>query len=213
MRKIKFTNGEFYHIYNRGVEKRKIFIENYDSNRFIESMVLFNSILPIQSIYVQSFLDVDRKKRSDPLINLICYCLNPNHYHLLIEQLVDGGISEFIKRLGGGYTNFFNSKYHRSGVLFQGKFKATHVDSNEYFLRLSAYVNLNYKVHKLSDAVSKSSWKEYVDSSKTQSICKKNIILSQFNDRKEYDIFAREALDDILVNKQKRKEIEQILFE
>ena len=152
MRKTNFVNGEFYHIYNRGVDKRNIFSDERDVKRFMQSLDEFNDIEPIGSIYENSShqalgrptsKSVKRKK----LVNFICYCLNPNHFHFILKQLVDNGISEFMKRLGG-YTKYFNEKEKRSGALFQGSFKSIHVNTNEYLLLLSAYVNLNDKVHR-----------------------------------------------------------------
>src|SRR3989338_8914297 len=151
MRKIKFVNGEFYHICNRGVDKRKIFGNQYDVQRFLQSMDEFNTINPIGSLYESSFLspEVKNKRKNKKLVNFIAYCLNPNHYHFILEQLVENGISQFMHKLGGGYSWFFNKKYQRSGSLFQGTFKAAHIDSNEYLLRVSIYINLNYQVHQL----------------------------------------------------------------
>src|SRR3989344_8034371 len=153
MRKTTFANGEFYHIYNRGVDKRDVFLNENNFNRFLQSTKEFNTLDPIGSIYWNSFnKDGDRsqlRRRTSKLVNIVCYCLNTNHYHFVLEQIVDGGISEFIKRLAGGFTKYFNAKYDRTGVLFQGKFKANHIDSNEYLLHASAYVNLNNLVHKI----------------------------------------------------------------
>src|SRR3989344_3231626 len=109
MRNIKFANGEFYHIYNRGTDKRVIFDDEFDFQRFLKSMKMFNCVAPIGSIYEQSFVSQESRLggRTTKLVNLICYCLNPNHYHFLLEQVTEGGISEFIKRLGGGYAHSF----------------------------------------------------------------------------------------------------------
>jgi len=74
--------------------------------------------------------------------------LNQNHYHFILEPLVDDGIQKFMHKLSTGYTNYFNEKYKRNGSLFQGKYKAVHINSDEYLLHLSVYVNLNYKVHR-----------------------------------------------------------------
>jgi hypothetical protein len=87
---------------------------------------------------------------SKKLVEINAYSLLPNHFHLIVEQLVDGGISEFMKRLSGGYTNYFNEKYDRSGSLFQGKFKRVHISSDEQFNYLFSYVNENHSVHDLS---------------------------------------------------------------
>jgi len=77
------------------------------------------------------------------LVEIIVYCLNPNHYHIILRQVSEGGVSKFMLKLSSGYSSYFNKKNKRSGSLFQGRFKAVHIDSNEYLLYLSAYVNKN----------------------------------------------------------------------
>jgi putative transposase len=197
MRRHDFITNEFYHIYNRGVEKRNVFLCEADYFRFIESIKEFNSENPIYSLYLHNelrkrgVLDVGRLKK---LVNVICYCLNPNHFHLILKQEIDNGISEFMKRLGGGYTKYINHKYERSGFLFQGKFKSIHIDSNEYLLYLSAYVNENHFIHGLgkSDEWKFSSYTDYIGKT-NWGICKKNIILDQFDgDFEKYKDFSRE---------------------
>ncbi len=224
MRNISFANGEFYHVYNRGVDKRVVFSDKSDMDRFVQSMEEFNVIEPIGSIYENSF---KKNKLGNPtsklaekeekLVNFIAFCVNPNHYHFLLEQLVDGGVSMFMKRLGGGYTKYFNEKNKRTGVLFQGKYKATHIDSNEYLLHVSAYVNLNDRVHQLGNPTSKlvksqSSWGEYMRESKSN-FCSKNIILEQFKNIKEYQRFAESSLENILERRVDLKEMEKYLLE
>lgn len=205
MRKEIFANGEYYHIFNRGTDKRKIFLDRWDMPRFLESMEEFNTLEPIGSIYENSFrkrqlgnavskLAVNSKSagKDKRLVHFICYCLNPNHYHFILKQFADNGIVKFMHRLGLGYAKYFNKKYDRSGVLFQGPFRAVHIDSNEYLLHASAYVNLNYKVHKLGNAVSKSSWDEFLG--KKGGICEKGIVLSQFKNTSEYKNFVNGAI-------------------
>ncbi len=211
MRKSKFVNGEFYHIYNRGTDKRVIFSDQYDFERFLRAMNEFNSIKPVGSLYENSFRDRLRS-REPKLVNIVAYCLNPNHFHIILEQMKNGGISNFIQKLGGGYANYFNAKYKRSGTLFQGRFKSKHVDSNEYLLHLSVYVNLNNKVHKIKNQNFRSSWDEYMRDNKT-SLCGTKIILDQFKNSKEYRIFSESSLVDILQRKETHKEIENLLLE
>jgi putative transposase len=92
----------------------------------------FNQVEPVLSLYISNKLPVGiRSLQKQKLVEIIAYCLINNHYHLILKQLVDGGISEFMKRIGTGYTGYFNCKYKRSVALFQGKFKSIHVDSNE----------------------------------------------------------------------------------
>jgi len=204
MRKVPLVNGEYYHVYNRGVEKINIFRDINDLNRFHKCMLEFNREEPIGSLYLkaQQSRSGPTAKNVAPLVEIVAYCLNPNHYHFILKQLVDGGISEFIKRIAGGYTGYINEKYDRTGVLFQGKFKSIHIDSDPYLLHLSAYVNLNDRVHKIpSDDkhLTKSSWGEYMGKP-VKIVCgdAKQIILGRFNDPSEYKKVAEESLQGIL---------------
>ena len=221
MRKVPFINGEFYHIYNRGVDKRDIFSNEYDIDRFFQSMKEFNVIEPIGSIYANSFHQTELvlRRPTSKLVNIVCYCLNSNHYHILLEQLFVVGISEFMKRLGGGYTKFFNEKQKRNGALFQGRFKSVHVNSNEYLLHVSAYINLNDQVHALgrqtpaTSKLVKSSWGEYAGNSSSQDFCKKDMILEQFNNSGEYKIFAKETADWMIERRREDKKLGDLLLE
>ncbi len=230
MKNPTFINEEYYHIYNRGVDKRIIFKNKNDLRRFFQSMDEFNIIDPIGSIYENSFTRINIKEKTslgsrtpksttfklkkDKLVNFVCYCLNPNHYHFLLQQLVDDGIPKFMHKIGTGYTNYFNEKYKRSGSLCQGKYKAIHIDSNEYLLHLSAYINLNYKVHDYNllgsrtPKLIKSSWEEYVednDNKNKKDFCEKDIILDQFGNIEDYKGFTKDSLKEIKENKQIKK--------
>lgn len=212
MRKFKFTNGEYYHVYNRGVDKREIFLDQYDFERFLQGMNEFNSVRPIGSIFENSFRKDSLSNPIAKLVDIASYCLNPNHFHMILRQRVDGGISEFMRRIGTGFTQRFNFRYKRNGVLFQGKFKAKHVDSNEYLLHLSAYVNLNNEVHKIkNDKKFRSSWNEYSLFGKHKNIiCTPKIILDQFTNFNDYKVFATSSLCDILERKQLFKEMKEL---
>jgi putative transposase len=205
MRKIPLVNGEYYHIYNRGVEKRDIFMHDFDYHRFLTSLKEFNQVEPVLSLYISSKVPVGigslQKKK---LVEVVAFCLIENHYHLILKQLVDGGISEFMKRLGTGYTGYFNCKYKRSGALFQGKFKSIHIDSNDYLLYLSAYVNGNYLVHGKSD------WKysslyEYQYGGE---ICDAKVITGQFENFTDYNNFVK---TNALAVHEKREELKNYL--
>jgi len=202
-RNIEFAEEENYHIFNRGVEKRTIFHDDYDFDRFLESMMKFNVVEPIGSIYESRFAknDIQLGNGVSKLVDFVCYCLNPNHFHFILEQVSEKGIEKFMHRLLLGYAKYYNHKYKRSGVLFQGPFQAVHIDSNEQLLHTSVYVNLNNKVHKLGNGVSKSSWMEY-GGLDNDGICKKDIILGQFKDFEEYKEFAGTSLEWIKENKE-----------
>ncbi len=176
-----------------------------DSERFLESLREFNTVKPIGSIYQRSFAGNQLSAPRAKLVAVIAYCFNPNHYHLILTPLVDGGIEKFMQKFGAGYTMYFNEKYKRTGVLFQGRFKSSHIDSNEYLLYVAAYVNLNDKVHQLSAPRAKlvrSSWFEYLGKvKKDKEICNKDIVLEQFKNSKEYEGSAKESLEFILENR------------
>jgi len=143
-RNLIFAPEEFYHIYNRGTEKRSIFNRHRDYERFIALLYLANGDRAIdtkrQGRTLSELLTQDRGER---LVDLCAYCLMPNHFHLIIRERQDGGISKFMQKLSTGYTMYFNKIYDRNGVLFQGKFKSTHIDNDRYLNYLIAYLHLN----------------------------------------------------------------------
>ncbi|MBI2670287.1 MAG: transposase [Candidatus Yanofskybacteria bacterium] len=220
MRKIRFENGEFYHVFNRGNNKRPIFIDRFDLNRFLLSMREFNTKEPIGSLYSLSLekgLAENPTPKSKRLVDFVCYCLNPNHYHFLVQQLEQDGVQKFIHRLGTGYTRYLNDKHNFSGALFQGRYKAIHVDSNEYLLHLNAYINLNPEAHQIrgssSKLLSKTSWEEYLGKELPgNSFCNKKIILSQFSNITEYKDFAKKALAISKERKEMVKSLELLLL-
>lgn len=213
MRKTQLVKGEYYHIFNRGVDKRKIFSDQLDRQRFFQSMDEFNTLDPIGSIYENFFRDRKEKNKSKKkLVSFVCFCLNPNHYHFILKQTAEQGIEKFMHRLGVGYTKYFNKKHGRTGVLFQGAFKAVHIKSNSYLFHLSAYVNLNNRVHSLGNSVSKSmsSWREYTDDFSKNTFCReKRVILNDFKNSEDYREFAEESLAAI----KSKREMEKLLIE
>jgi len=148
----QFVNGEFYHIFNRGVEKRKIFLHTSDFFRFISCLYELNDE---RLVKMRDRIEERRKRHTGEtrvsfrekkhLVEVIDFCLMPNHYHLVLRQLVDGGISLFMKKLANSYTGYFNEKYKRKGVgaLFQGPFKAVHIDGDNQLINLIGYIFTN----------------------------------------------------------------------
>ena len=148
MRKTPFIIGEYYHIFNRGVDKRITFVDEEDVQRFYDSIEEFNVLEPIGSIYENSFVKkpgsrTSKSEEDTTLVSLIAHCANPNHFHLLLTPLVDGGISKFILKLQTGYSMYFNKKNERVGALFQGVFKSQHINENKYLYYIYAYIHLN----------------------------------------------------------------------
>jgi putative transposase len=213
MRKLpEFSNGQYYHVYNRGVEKRDIFQEATDSMRFLQSMKSFNTQVPVGSLYELSFKEKSNTSSGKKLVDIVAYCLNPNHFHLILKQRQNHGVSEFMKRVGGGYTCHINEKHQRIGPLFAGSYKVKHVSDNDHLLHLSAYVNLNFIVHNLKSPVIRSSWAEYESYPKFK-ICSTDIILNQFKGKKDYRKFAEDSIADTAEQRKKDKELEKLLME
>ncbi len=168
MNREPFVTGEYYHVYNRGVDKRDIFMSRKDVDRFSLSIKEFNQHQPIRSLKDKAIENKDSSGVEPPkvLVSVVFYCLNPNHFHFILKQEIDGGISEFMKRLSGGYTTYFNLKNKRSGALFQGRFKSKLIDNDAYLLRIRPYVHLNYMLHDIPEDkkfLVLSSEKEYED--------------------------------------------------
>lgn len=140
MRKITFANQEIYHIYNRGTDKRDIFYNDKNRIRFMNSLILFNEVGRIsnKSIKTISVIDIPQ----NPCVEILAFCLMPNHYHLLLRQVTDGGISEYMHRLKG-YSRYFNLQNNRSGRLFEGVFKAKHINTTKYLNHISRYIHQN----------------------------------------------------------------------
>ena len=143
MRKDKLVSDNIYHVYNRGVEKRSLFADNYDYTRFINGLIIFNDTKPVVNPKqrVKDIKSGNHKRKQ--MVDVLAFCLMPNHYHLLLRQRVNGGITEFMRKLGGGYVNYFNLKHQRVGTLFQGKFKSVLIDDESQFTYIPFYIHLN----------------------------------------------------------------------
>ncbi|MFA4845849.1 MAG: transposase [Patescibacteria group bacterium] len=141
MRSIEFGVGEIYHVYSRGVDKRIIFCDPLDYQRFLESLWIFNTATVDDE---SSFFE--RKLRGvipDPSVTVSTFALMPNHFHLLIQEKTECGTSKFMHRLGTSYTQYFNRKHERSGRLFESPFKAKHVNTQAYLEQITRYIHLN----------------------------------------------------------------------
>lgn len=196
IRTIPLVNGQFYHIYNRGVEKRRVFENRRCYTRFLQAIKYYQLTGPkpkFSNSFNNTFFHPDPDKK---IVDVISYCLMPNHFHLLIKQMTEGGISEFVSKLINSYTKFYNVKYNRVGPLFQGQFKAVLIESDEQFIHVSRYIHLNpiasFLVNDLDD-YEWSSYREYTDNSK--GICAKEEILGFFKDPKSYKKFCLDQIE------------------
>lgn len=143
-RYIDFAPGEFYHVYNRGTDKRIIFTDSIDYRRFVDLMYLCNSSLSVNVRNARrSSENVFEFEREEALVSIGAYCLMPNHFHILITPNIDGGLSTFMNKLGTSYSMYFNKRHSRTGSLFEGTYKAKHASTDEYIKYLYAYIHLN----------------------------------------------------------------------
>lgn len=158
MRIESFAIGDYVHVYNRGNRKAKIARSDKDKWRFMQSLRFFNdknsSLNILRQIIIEN-PDLKKKPQSvfelgwpknwpqkDPLVKILCYCLMPNHFHLLLKEIREHGVSRFMQKLGTGYTNYFNIRYGEVGSVFQGGYKARRIDKDIYLEYLNVYIQV-----------------------------------------------------------------------
>lgn len=213
-RNVPLGNGEFYHIYNRGSDKRNIFIQPRDYKRFQLTFYYYQFLGSKHkfSNFAKSKLDSFKPLPNSELIEIICYCLMPNHFHFLIRQLKDNGISIFMSQLANSYTKYFNTKYKRIGALLQGSFKAVHIESEEQLIHLSRYIHLNPVVSGISKNLLGYPWSSYMDYLNHQSIfCHPAPVLNLFPSTQKYKEFVTDQIDyGITLEVLKHQTIEEV---
>jgi len=148
MRYEQFGEKCIYHVFSRGVDKRTLCKDAADYRRFYESLCLFNNSAfsnpgGNSSLGDEGYLALDADGGGKPLVNVMAFCLMPNHFHLLLEQLVDGGIQKFMHKVGMGHAKYFNKRYERTGRLFESNFKAVLVENDSQLWHLPRYIHLN----------------------------------------------------------------------
>lgn len=207
-REIPLVTNQFYHVLNRGVGSQPIFLGKKDYQRMWDSVFYYQNQKPTLSY--SHFLRLPSKQRveflerlqdqSKFLVKIITLCLLPSHFHLLLEQVNDNGISLFMANLTNSYTRYFNTKNERTGHLFQGKFKAVMIETDEQLLHVSRYIHLNpyssYLVKDLNqlNIYPYSSLPEYLGISSTN-FFQKEIILGQFKSISAYKQFVFDQAD------------------
>ncbi len=173
--RIPLVSGEFYHLYNRGTDKREVFITRNDYERFLCNLYLANTKENIRLDNLQRTEEgstllsrVFQVERRENLVSIAAYCLMPNHFHLLVRQNTEGGISQFMQKLATAYTMYFNAKYERSGALFQGKFKSKAAQEDTYLKYLLAYIHLNPYKFTQPSTYPYSSYRDFIGEKRVQ---------------------------------------------
>lgn len=140
-----FALDEWYYCFNRGIDKRAVFDNEQDAQRFLMLLYLANGTKPIglhgrQRPNLRGAFDTDRGRA---IVALGAYCLMPNHFHILIKEITENGITTFMRKIGTAYTMYFNKKNERVGNLFLKPFRSRHVGTDRYFQRVLQYIHCN----------------------------------------------------------------------
>lgn len=138
LRKQSFAVNEYYHLYNRGTEKRIIFLDDQDYRHFLFLMYICNTEKSIVLRSIGEFFE-----RGTTIIDIGAYCLMPNHFHILAREKIDDGISTYMRKLLTGYSMYFNKKYKRTGKLYEGVFKSSYIGKDNYLKYIYSYIHLN----------------------------------------------------------------------
>jgi len=206
-----FAEGQHYHVFNRGNGKQKIFLDDEDYQNFLyllrESLGLLDSRRAPSALRQGRY---QRKQLPENSFTLICYCLMPNHFHLVIRQNREIPVSKLILKICTSYSKRFNKKYDRVGHLFGVQFKAVTVNSDSQLLWLSAYIHQNPKVANIS-SLNDYQWSSYPDyiGQRQETLCARENILGQFKELKLYQDFVEESYVKI----KERKDLEKILLD
>jgi putative transposase len=207
----QFAEGEYYHIFNRGVGKMDIFRDEKDFLFFL--LLLKENLHPEKAPFSLSRREPSRGGYVRELLpensfELVCYCLMPNHFHLVIRQMGDISISKLILKVCTSYSKYFNKKYNRVGGLFQGPFKAVHIDTDEYLLWLSCYIHQNPHTAGLVKNLKDWKWGSYPDyiGARQGSLCKKDVVLERFKNARDYEKFVDSGFD-IIKSKEELKDL------
>ena len=144
------VKNELFHVMNRGDDKRTIVMDDKDRKRFVADLYAMNSSLPVGNMnyrFVKS-MNIGRPYTDEIgarklLVQIHAWCLMNNHYHLLLSEVQEDGISQYLKKLNMGYAKYFNERYKRSGALFQGKTKRVSIQSDAHYNWIAHYIHFN----------------------------------------------------------------------
>lgn len=196
-RKTPFVNDYFYHVYNRGVAKQPTFSTHADYQRLLESMYYYQFSDPKPSFSTYKRFKIQDFETNPKIVDIIAYCLMPNHFHMLVRQTQDRGIQHFMRKVFNSYTKYYNTRHKRVGPLFQGEFKAVLIESDEQLLHVSRYIHLNPYVDGLTKALDTfpySSYSQYIGK-RNSGFCIIEPIMSFYKDTSKYKGFIEDHQD------------------
>jgi putative transposase len=230
-----FKIMDIFHVLNRGVDKRKIFLDDQDYFRFIHDMFEFNDTKPVNNLtyFFRQSKDIASpyiknarfERKRNLLVFIYAFCLMPNHYHLLLSSKIEKGISKFMKKLNMGYAKYFNQKYKRNGALFEGRYKSVPIKNESHFMYIPYYIHLNpldlispeWRDKELKDYKKAlnflenyrwSSHLDYLGEKNFPSVTQRDFLLNCFSGNKKYRQEIKNWLKDIDLSK-----VENIILE
>ncbi|MBI2011186.1 transposase [Candidatus Daviesbacteria bacterium] len=201
-RKVVLANDQIYHIFNRAIDRQTIFNTRWEYGRAVEAFRFCRfADLPFRFSHLLNLPEGDRQRviqdlnqNKEKLVDIIAFCIMPNHFHFILKQLKDNGISKFISNFTNSYTKYFNTKHERKGHLFEGLFKAVLVETDEQLIHLSRYIHLNPVASflvKVGDLENHpwSSFPEYLNLT-SDNLCQKEVVLGYFSSIEAYKQFV-----------------------
>lgn len=214
MRNLRIAPGEYYHICNRGVEKKTIFHSRADYLRFLFLALYLQSSGKIGHIsrWVKEFAinfgqhrvlakyaeDVVKRRT----VELVAFCIMPNHFHLIVKEVEEGGISSYMQRVLNAYGKYYNTKYEKSGHVFQGPYRAKHIPDDLYMHHLSAYIHRNPReLREWRNKYAEYEWsscQDYVRENRWGDLLVLEIILGGFKDKSQYQKFLKTSPTKVL---------------
>lgn len=204
-RKIPLATGEVYHVFNRGIDRRITFSNKREFTRAVQAINFYRFAHP--RINLGKFLTLEKNKKelflknletSSPLVEILAYCLMPNHFHFLLRQVEDKGISKFISNFINSYTRYFNTKNERDGGLFLNQFKAKRIETDEQLIHVCRYIHLNpYTGFIISSfkELEHYPWSSLTDYLEMTGFSSKENILSFFPDLAAFKAFTQNQAD------------------
>jgi len=220
MRKVIFANNEIYHVFNRGIEKRPVFLCKRDYDRALQTLDYYRYSEIFSSL--SQFLNLEKEKRDffltqmklrgKKLVDIFCFCLMPNHFHLLLKQIRENGIKIFLSNFSNSYTKYLNIKSDRVGPLFQGIFKAVRIEDDNQLIHVCRYIHINPAtslVIKKEELVNYpyTSLSEYLRGKK--GFCTKDEMLANFSSINKFEDFTFDQID----YGKKLEQIKHLVFE
>jgi putative transposase len=188
-----------FHVFNRGVEKRKIFLDKQDYKMFVYYLFIYLANPETIKVYYPNLPGTLKIANLYGELDLLTFCLMPNHFHLQIQPKTVDSITKLLKQISNAYTKYFNEKYDRVGHLFQGRYKAAKINNDELNIHVHRYIHLNPMVANLADTLEDytySSYQEYMNPGGVKNICNTETFLSHFGGFKVYREFLMSQVGD-----------------